>query len=106
MKVSNWLAIAIKSALERNKGDKELLIIRHAHAKKIKRNNYWEDERKILNDLSVMELAEILVLDYEVEETPQEHLARLFNNEWSVAKKEAVIRALDILNIKVSGVNN
>lgn len=69
----------------------------------------FAQEIKALNnfvgvDLDLLQY--ILVVGYEVEKTPHEQILELFENEWNDNERSVVHQALDILNIKVSGVNN
>jgi len=74
----------------------------------------WDSkDRKCLNSISVMQLAEILVNGYEVELTPEENVEREFktckengaNDSYNRGKYSGIMYTLNMLGIKIKGVN-
>ncbi|RIJ64110.1 hypothetical protein [Rummeliibacillus sp. POC4] len=102
VKVSRELATAIETALEYCGGKDEVL---QEHI------DTWSDDCIPLNSLSFLELAEILINGYEVEQTQEEKIKKLFygyagENEFHESDaQKAILELLEILEKKVEGVN-
>lgn len=115
VKVSKEVAEAIEKALnyfllaDGGEDPEEALIVQHAI------ELYGEVKQKMLADvlfeLRTFELAEILVNGYEVEQTQEEKIKKLFygyagENEFHESDaQKAILELLEILEKKVEGVN-
>lgn len=112
VKVSSEMAKAIEGALDEYSSDPNQVLENHRYD--------WISECVPLNSLNHLELAEILLKGYEVEQTPEEKIqqyvkdaqntleeyAALDVRKWSEGKIQGVIFALDTLGIKIKGVND
>jgi len=69
----------------------------------------WTDRFSPLNDLDIMTLAAALINGYEVEKTPEEKVREYYESYGgspsAMERKEAVQDTLDLLGIKIEGVN-
>lgn len=97
VKVSREVAEAIER-LRKNGHDNNSFIEGHV------KYGYELDENKCLNELDTETLARALLIGYEVEETPQERLKEYYDKT-SVVERIVIAETLEILNIKVKGVN-
>ncbi|WP_400194651.1 hypothetical protein [Lysinibacillus telephonicus] len=108
VKVSSEMAKAIEGALDEFGSDPNQVLENHRYD--------WISECVPLNSLNHLELAEILIKGYEVEQTPEElildefkHAIKMINErantEHFAGKTVGIIRTLDFLNIKIEGVN-
>ncbi len=111
VKVSREVEQALNAALEEYDGDKNLVIENH--------NYDWVFECAVLNNFDTLEIARMLINDYEVEQTPEEEIAEVYqeakqnfrfkksisNAAFNEGICDGIITTLDLLNIKIDGVN-
>lgn len=108
--VTKEVAEAIERYLDGDDTYREKLLEDHA-------GNYssganWSDfyDGKVYNaldSLSLMEMAEILVNGYEVEKTPEDKVRELFESSpFAIERKSGIVRTLNLLGIKIEGVND
>jgi hypothetical protein len=91
-------AEALESALEVNGGDKANVV--HWHAQDL-----WDSKRAPLNNLDLDTICRALYVGFEIEASPEDN-AREFYNEVVVHGYGYIIRhTLNLLNIKISGIN-
>lgn len=110
IKVSKKMFLALEECLRIS--TKEELLKDH-----ISSGEWISEEFSVFNNLSILEMAEILINDYELEETPEEKLLTRFNycsqrcgwhqdDETEMrATANAIKETLEILNIKIKGIN-
>ena len=74
---------------------------------KIKNQGFTIDKYKSLNDLNIKDFCECLLNGYELEESPQEKAVKHFKTYCPVGTYtySTVIEILDILEIKIKGIN-
>lgn len=75
----------------------------------------WAMGYESLNSISLEDMAIILLIGYEIKKTPEEKIVDLFNNKviatgdysqgYHDGKNCAIISVLDILNMKIDGIN-
>lgn len=111
IKVSREVAEAIEYLLNHKDYGytKETLLVSHAVMEKYEKRS-WAEEVKSLNNVDLLVLAEILVNDYEVELTPHEKVRKFVEgyqdiDDFSHGIRVGITEVLDILNIKIEGVN-
>jgi hypothetical protein len=110
--ISREVAEAIESWLEEY-GDRDALIAWHVEGIAYKS---WTAGCRVLNDVSVAEMSRYLFIGYTVEQTPEEKVREYYENAKQCAdiyangegfrvEAEAIIKTLDLLGIKIGGVN-
>lgn len=111
IKVSREVAEAIEYLLSHKHYEytKEKLLTTHAKMEKYPKRS-WADEANPLNDIDLLVLAEILVNGYEVELTPHEKVREFVEgyqdiDDFSHGIRVGITEVLDMLNIKIEGVN-
>ncbi|MBT2727875.1 hypothetical protein J7E63_13090 [Bacillus sp. ISL-75] len=68
----------------------------------------WSGKRELLNRLSLETITVALYIGYEIDKSPEEKIFNLyqFYSEWNNPSPKALIKnVLDILNIRIKGVN-
>jgi hypothetical protein len=97
---------AINHWLQNYVGGEEALL--QAHLNK----GEWVEETAALNGLPFMTLANALINGYEIEASPEEKIENWYrslghypNGHYVEGVKEGIKKTLDILNIKLKGVN-
>lgn len=105
IKVSKKMFLALEEGLRVS--PKEELLKDHMSSGK-----WIGEEFSIFNTLGILEMAEILINGYELKETPEERLVDFLNfkirddfREFDKGIKLGVLKTLDILNIKIKGIN-
>lgn len=84
-----------------NEMDRELLIKHYVNDK-----NGWmnKDINKFFNTISLTDLISIIYEGYDVDKSPEEELFSYYN-ALDARQKQIIINTLNILNIKVEGIN-
>jgi hypothetical protein len=86
-----------------------------AHARAVETDELWGAECEPLNKVGLFEMADILRFGYEVEQTPEDkvveyfkqlHDADAFTEGERKRHKKILTHTLDLLNIKITGVND
>ena len=114
VKVSSEMAKAIEGALDEFSSDPNQVLENHRYD--------WIFDCEPLNSLNHLQLAEVLLNGYEVEQTPQEKIKAYYDNCERIlgefkdgclltnadykGRREGVLATLSLLNIKVQGVNS
>lgn len=82
LKVNRELGLALKDLIARSRKDYpfEYILNQHAHIKSGTGEKWKGDKWKYLNELSLSEMAQAIYIGYEVEETKEEKLAKLFKS--------------------------
>jgi hypothetical protein len=95
---------------------KEKLLVSHAEMEKYPKR-YWTEEARPLNNIGLLVLAEVLVNGYEVEKEPEDMLLKEYKSmngaatpktefgRAAIERRKGFLTALDILGVKVEGVN-
>jgi len=77
---------------------------------KIKNQGFTIDKYKSLNDLNIKDFCECLLNGYELEESPEEELARYYNmknkNVMDDVFNSGIKCALNVLGIEIKGINS
>lgn len=83
VKVSREVAEAIQYLLNHKsyKYTKKELLVNHASMRKHPKR-YWTEETRILYDIDLFEMAEILVKGYEIEKTPHEKVHDIYREAY------------------------
>ncbi|SDM18224.1 hypothetical protein [Bacillus sp. OK048] len=104
--ISKEEAAALESALEVNGGDRANVSQYHGV------NGLWTDKREALNNIDLETLNVALYVGYEIEPGPEDKIleyyhsldtSREFSSEWQMSL--AVTKTLNLLNIKIKGIN-
>lgn len=104
--ISKEEAEALESALEISGGDRANVSQYHGV------QGLWTEKREALNDIDLETLNVALYVGYEVEKDPEEKViefyqsldtSREFSADWHISI--AVTKTLDLLNIKIKGIN-
>ena len=107
VKVSKEVFDALENALKIQNVDRNVML-------KLNLNRDFCGKRKILNDLSSIELAEILINGYELKKTPEEEMLELYkmakvmtvvNGEYNYGYIDGMKVTLDKFGIKIKGIN-
>ena len=102
VKVSREVAEAIESAFEVS--NKEQVLEDHA------RSGMWQNKEFLpLNNLSLLEMAAIVINGYEIEETPEEKFLRVYKMQLDINRldfADGMKYALETLGIKIKGIND
>lgn len=104
VKVSKEVATALDTALKVM--DKEKFFEEHSN-----KFRWTLDIYLPLNQISNWQMSQILINGYEVEKTPEEKLISVYNHQTENkfhdnAFNNGVIATLEILNIKIKGIND
>lgn len=104
VKITREQADAIESMRAKGLPNSEI-VSRHVHGDHIRVNNL-----KSMDTMSLEALVIALYIGYEVEETPEDKVREYYNsfsdNQSGEFGKSFVKRTLDLLNIKIVGVNH
>lgn len=119
VKVSRGVAEAIEYLLNHKHYGytKEKLLASHAAMEKYSKRN-WAEGARPLNNISLLVLAKILISGYEVEDSPEDILLKEYKSmngactpktefgKSAIERRKGFLTALDILGVKIEGVNS
>lgn len=110
VKVSREIAELISSEVIEYGGPENFLKV-HSNI-----NNQWKGHLRALNEITIWEMAQALINGYEIEETPEERIKKVYllrkgdsinmDDTWSKAFVRAIDFLLEELDIKIEGIND
>lgn len=101
LKVNKDLEWALRDLLSRNRDSYPYDYILKIQAT----NKEWMGDWYPLRKLSVSEMAKAIYVGYELELTPEEKVIEYYNGLHEMCEKEIIRETLDLLELKIKGIN-